>query len=185
MATKTFSKGLMASEDIKAYVRGALYQVSSTNAPIHDGAFVVLGDLAADTTYAQTGDVQYNVYTATAPTAVTDKVVVVDIADVTTGTIAGNDYKIGVKLYDLVAPAGKAVRVRRMAVGDTMWLSDGLFESTPTVGKYAELTANKTTLTPQASHTGGQFGVKILKATEMTTGQIANGTKYLVEVVEL
>lgn len=185
MATKTFSKGLMASEDIKSYVGGVIYQVSGADAPIHDGAFVVLGDHVADTTYATTGDVAYNLYKATAPAAVTDKVVVVDLANIQEGTIGGNDYKMGIKLYDLVAPAGRAARYRRMAVGDTMWLSDGLFESTPVVGEFAELTANKTTLTPQSTHTAGQFGVKVVVATEMTTGQVANGTKYLVEVVEL
>lgn len=185
MATKTFEKALMASEDVKAFVGSALYQASSNNAPIHDGAFVVLGDLAEDTTYQATGDVDYNVYLATAPTAVTDKVVVIDLANIQEGTIGGNDYKIGIKLYDLVCPAGKTARFRRMAVGDKMWLTDGLFASAPTIGKFAELTANNTILTPQTSHTPGQFAVKILAQTEMTTGQIANGIKYLVEVVEL
>ena len=185
MATKTFNKALMASEDVKAYVGSALYQVSSVNAAIHDGAFVVLGNLADDKTYTNSGDYAYNVYLATAPTAVTDKVVVLDYSGIQEGSIGGNDYKIGVQLYDLVCPAGRPCRFRRMVVGDKMWLSDGLFASTPTVGKFAELTANNTILTPQASHTAGRFGVKILAATEMTTGQIANGTKYLVEVVEL
>lgn len=185
MATKTFNKALMASEDVKAYVGSALYQVSAANAPIHNGAFVVLGELAPDTTYETSGDYAYNVYLATAPAAVTDKVVVIDLANTQEGTINGNDYKVGIQLYNLVCPAGKAARYRRMVVGDKMWLSDGLFASTPTVGKYAELTANDTILTPQASHTGGQFGVRILAQTEMTTGQIANGIKYLVEVVEL
>lgn len=185
MATKTFEKALMASEDIKVYVGSALYQVSNNNAPIHDGAFVVLGDLALDTTYQNSGDYTYNVYLATAPAAVTDKVVVLDYAGIQEGTIGGNDYKMGIKLYDLVCPAGRPCRFRRMVVGDKMWLSDGLFASTPTIGKFAELTAINTILTPQASHTSGQFGVKILAQTEMTTGQIANGIKYLVEVVEL
>ena len=185
MATKTFEKALMASEDVKAYVGSALYQVSNANAPIHDGAFVVLGELAPDTTYQNSGDVSYNVYLATAPTAATDKVVVIDLANIQEGTINGNDYKMGIQLYNLVCPAGRPARYRRMVVGDRMWLTDGLFASAPTVGKYAELTANNTILTPQASHTAGRFGVKILAKTEMTTGQIANGDKYLVEVVEL
>lgn len=185
MATKTFAKALMASEDIKAYVGSALYQANGANAPIHDGAFVVLGDLAPDTTYQATGDVDYNVYLATAPAAVTDKVVVLDYAGIQEGTIGGNDYKMGIQLYNLVCPAGKTCRFRRLAVGDKMWLSDGLFTAEPTIGEYAELTANNTILTPQASHTAGQFAVKILAQTEMTTGQIANGVKYLAEVVEL
>ena len=185
MATKTFAKALMAAEDVKAYVGSALYQVSGNNAKIHDGAFVVLGDLAEDTTYANSGDVQYNVYKATAPAAVTDKVVVLSYAGIQEGTIGGNDYKMGINLFDLECPAGRPCRFYRMQVGDRMWLSDGLFASAPTVGKFAELTANNTILTPQASHTADQFGVKILKEDEMTTGQIANGKKYLVEVVEL
>ena len=185
MATKTFAKALMASEDIKAYVGSALYQANGANAPIHDGAFVVLGDLAPDTTYQATGDVDYNVYLASAPTAATDKVVVIDLSNIQEGTIGGNDYKMGIQLYDLVCPAGKTCRFRRLAVGDKMWLTDGLFASTPTVGEFAELTANDTILTPAASKTGGQFAVKILAQTEMTTGQIANGIRYLAEVVEL
>ena len=185
MATKTFNKALMASEDVKAYVGSALFQDNGVDAPIHDGAFVVLGDLALDQTYQNAGDYAYNVYLAAAPEAVTDKVVVLDYAGIQEGTIGANDYKMGIQLYNLVCPAGRPCRFRRMVVGDKMWLSDGLFASVPTIGEYAELTADDTILTPQASHTAGQFGVKILAQTEMTTGQIANGIKYLVEVVEL
>ena len=185
MATKTFSKALMASEDIKAYVGSALFQVDGIDAPIHDGAFVKLGDLAEDTTYGVENDVRYNIYTCSAPEEVTDEVVVLDYAGIQEGTIGQNDYKIGIPLYNLVCPAGMPCRFRRMAVGDKMWLSDGLFEGTPVLKEFAELTAGKTTLTPQASHTEGQFGVKILAEAELTTGQIANGKRYLVEVVEL
>lgn len=185
MATKTFFKGLMASEDIRAFVGSALFQVDGVNAPIHDGAFVKLGDLAPDTTYGIEDDVAYNVYTCSAPEEVTDEVVVLDYAGIQEGTIGNNDYKIGIPLYDLVCPAGRPCRFRRMAVGDKFWLTDGLFESAPVLKEFAELTAGKTTLTPAASHTEGQFGVKILAEAEMTTGQIANGKRYLVEVVEL
>jgi len=185
MATKTFNKALMASEDVKAYVGSALYQVSGNNAAIHDGAFVVLGDLALDQTYQNAGDYAYNVYLAEKPAAVTDKVVVLDYAGIQEGSIGANDYKMGVQLYDLVCPAGRPCRFRRMVIGDKMWLSDGLFAAEPVINEFAELTANDTILTPQQSHNAGQFGVKILAKTEMTTGQIANGVKYLVEVVEL
>ena len=74
-------KGLMASEDVKMMNVSVDFQDGGVSASVKDGSFVVLGDKIADTTYSASGK-DYNVYKATAPTAVTDKVVVVDIAGV-------------------------------------------------------------------------------------------------------
>jgi hypothetical protein len=181
---KLFSKALMASEDIKSFVGSTLFQSAGANAPITNGAFVVLGNLASDATYSSTG-VDDNLYLSTAPAAATASVVVVDLASISEGTIDGNVYKMGNRLYDLTAPAGVPARFRRLMVGDKFWLADGNFGvGTPTVGQYGVLTAGAVTLTAQSSQ-GANFAVIIRDKKSLTTGQIANGSLYLCEVVAL
>ena len=180
-----FFAGKMLSQDADSQLAGALFQSSGNNAAVKNGSLVVLGALADDTTYADTGDFEYDVYKATAPAAVTDEVVIVDIAGVSGGEINGNYYKLGVKLYDLEAPAGEIVRVRRLHLHDKFWLGASNFESAPTVGQYAELKANSVKHDPKASKTGGQYAVKILKSQDLTTGMESNGLMYLCEVVDL
>ena len=75
---ETFSKALMASEDVKSYLGSTKFQASGAYAEIHDGALVVLGDLAVNDAYGATAK-DYNVYLSTAPTADTAKVVIVDL----------------------------------------------------------------------------------------------------------
>ena len=189
MATKVFSKGLMASEDIQSYVGSTKFTADDEYAAVMDGAFVVLGDLDLDGVYSATS-VDYNVYKSSAPAALTDKVVVVDIAGVSEGVIAGNTYKIGVKLTDLQAEPGFAVRFRRLAVGDKFWLGEGCFKTAPGENKFATLTANDVVLTPAAA-AGDGFAVAIKASKDLTTGQVVakNGESYeqlyLCEVVQL
>ena len=49
--TKVFSKALMMSEDVQSYVGSTKFYAADAPAEIHDGAFVVLGDLVDDGVY--------------------------------------------------------------------------------------------------------------------------------------
>lgn len=181
---KVFRAAEMMSEDVQSYVISCQYQVASADAPIEDGSFVKLGELKPDTTYAAAGDKDYNVYLASMPTAVTDKVVVIDYPGVSEGSIAGNSYRMGVKLFDLVAPAGRPVRARRLALGDRFWLGEDNFAAAVDANGYAILTPNDVRLTP-ASAAGDNFAVKIHLGKDFNYGQSAKGKLYLCEVVGL
>lgn len=188
MATNnaTFYKGKMASEDVGSYLGSTRYQESGTDAIITDGALVTLGNLAPNAPY-NIGDVDdavdYNVFLSAPPTAATDPVVIVDISNVSNGVIAGNNYKIGIKLVGLTVEAGYPVRYRVPVKGDLYWVSDGCFASTPTVGQFAIPTANGTKHTPAASNPeDGSYCVKILTKKGFTSGSSNIGTMYLCQV---
>lgn len=184
---KVFRAAEMMSEDVQSYVISCQYQENSKDAPIADGSFVKLGELKEDKTYVASGDKDYNVYLASAPTAVTDEVVVIDYPGVSEGAISGNSYRIGVKLFDLVAPAGRPVRARRLALHDRFWLGEGNFNGSVTVGNIAGLEANQTTLKDSDGKelTKGQLNVKIHLGKDFNYGQSASGKLYLCEVVGL
>lgn len=185
---KVFRAAEMMSEDVQSYVISCQYQEGSKDAPIADGSFVKLGELKPDETYIKGGsDKDYNVYLASAPSAVTDEVVVIDYPGVSEGTISGNSYRMGVKLFDLMAPAGRPVRARRLALHDRFWLGEGNFNGSVVVGNIAGLEANKTTLKDSASQeiTEGQLNVKIHLGKDFNYGQSASGKLYLCEVVGL
>ena len=175
-----FYAGKMLSQDADSQVTNAILESA-----VKDGSLVALGDLAADQTYAQSGDYEYDVYEAAAPAAVTDEVCILDYAGISGGDINDNYYKMGVKLFDLEIPAGEIVRARRLHLHDKYWVGASNFESTPTVGEYAELKAGSFKHDPKSSLTGGQFGVKILKEQDLTAGMESKGKMYLVEVVAL
>ena len=184
---KVFRAAEMLSEDVQSYVISCQYQADGADAPIEDGSFVKLGELKDDKTYVASGDKDYNVYLASQPTAVTDEVVVIDYPGVSEGTISGNSYRMGVKLFDLVAPAGRPVRARRLALHDRFWLGEGNFNGSVVVGNIAGLEANKTTLKDSGSQeiTEGQLNVKIHLGKDFNYGQSASGKLYLCEVVGL
>lgn len=181
---KVFRAAEMMSEDVQSYVISCQYQEESKDAPIADGSFVKLGELKEDKTYVAAGDKDYNVYLASKPTAETDKVVVIDYPGVSEGTISGNSYRIGVKLFDLVAPAGRPVRARRLALGDRFWLGEDNFTGAVGSNGFATLTANDVRLTP-AGAAGDNFAVKIHLGKDFNYGQSASGKLYLCEVVGL
>ncbi|WP_295003163.1 hypothetical protein [uncultured Streptococcus sp.] len=181
---KVFRAAEMMSEDVQSYVISCQYQENSKDAPIADGSFVKLGELKEDKTYVAAGDKDYNVYLASEPTAVTDKVVVIDYPGVSEGTISGNSYRMGVKLFDLVAPAGRPVRARRLALGDRFWLGEGNFTGAVGSNGFATLTANDVRLTP-AGAAGDNFAVKIHLGKDFNYGQSASGKLYLCEVIGL
>lgn len=194
MATKIFDVAEMVCEDVQAYVKSAKFCTGNDEAPVYaqcdDGAFVTLGKLCADSTYA--GMVDYNCKYAYAPTSdevALDDLWVVDIAEVGAGVIAGNTYRIGEKLVDLKVEAGYPVRVRKLKKGDIFWIGAGCFESTPTVEQFATLTANKVTLTPNASKQDSKVNFAIRASKPMTIGTTvaynvsAYEQEYLVEVL--
>lgn len=193
MATKIFEVAEMACEDVQAWVKtckfGTGTDAAFVPAVVDDGAFVVLGALADDTTYI--GKKDWNVKHAFAPATdalTADEVVVIDIDNVSNGVIAGNNYKIGNKLVDLKMDAGYPVRYRKLCKGDMFWLGAGCFETAPTVGKYANLTANKVTLTPADTATDDQLNLIIRDSKPMTIGtHVPYDTTYeqlyLVEVM--
>jgi len=172
--------GKMLSQDADSQVTNAKFE-----AAVKDGSLVVLGNLAADDTYAASGDYQYDVYQGAAPAAATDEVAIVDMADISGGNINDNYYRLGNKLFNLEAPAGRVVRVRRLHKHDKFWLGGSNFTSTPTVGQYAEAKASEYRHEPKAAATGGQYAIKILKEQDLTTGMQSNGKMYLCEVVDL
>lgn len=194
MATKIFDVAEMVCEDVQAYVKSAKFCTGTDAAPVYaqceDGAFVTLGDLCNDSTYDGLKD--YNCKHAFAPTDATltaDDIWVTDIAEVGSGVIAGNTYRIGNKLVDLKVEAGYPVRVRKIHKGDMFWLGAGCFETVPTVGKFANLTAGKVTLTAANAATDGQLNLAIRASKPMTIGSTvaydgsAYEQEYLVEVL--
>lgn len=193
MATKIFDVAEMVCEDVQAYVKSAKFCTGNDDAPVYaqcdDGAFVTLGKLCADSTYA--GMVDYNCKYAYAPTSdavALDDLWVVDIAEVGAGVIAGNTYRIGDKLVDLKVEAGYSSRVRKLKKGDMFWIGAGCFEATPTVDQFATLTENKVTLTPNASKQDSKVNFAIRASKPMTIGTTVPGAptyeqEYLVEVL--
>lgn len=194
MATKIFDVAEMVCEDVQAYVKSAKFCTGNDNAPVYaqceDGAFVTLGKLCADSTYD--GMVDYNCKYAYAPTtdeASLDDLWVTDIAEVGAGVIAGNTYRIGTKLVDLKVEAGHPVRVRKLKKGDMFWIGAGCFEAAPTVGKFANLTAGKVTLTAADNSAAGKVNFAIRASKPMTIGtsvaynQPNFEQEYLVEVL--
>ena len=181
---KVFRAAEMMSEDVQSYVISCQYQADGADAPIEDGSFVKLGELKDDKTYVASGDKDYNVYLASKPTELTDKVVVIDYPGVSEGSISGNSYRMGVKLFDLVAPAGRPVRARRLALHDRFWLGEGNFTGAVGSNGFATLTANDVRLTP-AGAAGDNFAVKIHLGKDFNYGQSASGKLYLCEVVGL
>lgn len=181
MAAKNlFFAGKMLSQDADSQVTNAVLESA-----VKDGALVVLGNLAADTTYRATGDVEYDVYEAAAPAAATDEVAIVDYAGISGGDINGNYYKMGVKLFGLEAPAGEIVRVRRLHLHDKFWLGEANFDGAVTVGEYAKAKASSMLHEPAASLPASGYAIKIQKEQDLTTGMKSEGKMYLCEVVQL
>ena len=178
---ETFYQGLMASESVQSYVGSLKFKKNGDYAEIHDGALVVLGDLADSISYDGVKD--DNVYVAEAPTATTDDVVIVDLAEVSQGVIAGNNYKLGIKLAGLRGLAGYPVRYRVPVKHDRFWISGDCFNGDPTVGQYAAPTANDTKFTPAAQKADNGLCIKILDSRDFTIGNAGYGTMYLCQVL--
>ena len=179
MAKHVFKEGKMASNVLDSYLANAV-----SSEAIYDGSLVVLGNLAADTTYDANGK-EYDTYEAAKASAATDEVVIVDYAGIQEGSIGGNVYKLGVKLYDLEIPAGEIYRVRRLALHDKFWLGEANFASEPVVGEYAKATAAAYTHTPANALPASGYAIKVLLKEDLTAGMASQGSIYLCEVVQL
>lgn len=191
---KVFDMGIMACEDVQAWVGTCKFGTGNDSsfepAEATDGAFVILGGLADDSVYA--GEKDWNTYHAYAPDATTygaEDIAIIDLAEVSGGVIGGNYYKLGVKTVDLTAEANLPIRYRKPKKGDKFWLGAGCFASTPVIGEYAGLTANDTILTPAAEAPADGFGVVIRASKPLTQGTLASYKDgayvqaYLVEVL--
>lgn len=185
MASKAnFQKSLMTSEfDGSKLTTGKFYDADDALAECLDGAFVTLGDLEDSEVYANLKDP--NVYKITAPAAATDKVAVVDYVGVPYGTIGGVTYREGTKLYGLTAPAGTKVRVRKLGVGDTFYLSTGNFTGAVGSNGFAVVTAGDVRLTPAAAAATDKTCIKIHYEQNVVEGMVNSDTQYFCEIINL
>ena len=178
---ETFYQGLMASESVQSYVGSLKFKANGDYAEIHDGALVVLGDLADSVSYDGTKD--DNVYEAEAPKAVTDEVVIVDLAEISQRVIAGNNYKMGIKLVGLRCMPGYAARYRHPMKNDRFWVSGDCFDKAPEVGKFAGVKANDTHFAALDVKAAEGFCVKVIDSRDFTVGNGAHGSMYLCRVL--
>lgn len=178
---KIFQKNLMASEDVQSFLGTGVFYNGDETAEIHDGAAVVVGDIEAHSVYANMKDV--NVRKITAPKAATDVVAIVDYVNRSEGDIMGNTYREGIQTAGLVAPAGKQVRYRILAKGDSFYLGTDNFAGAPEVGKYAIPTANDTVWTINDVATTEGVCLKIETTKPLTEGAVNTDTLYFCTVV--
>lgn len=160
----------MASEDVKSYLHTGVFYDNDVQAPVADGACVVVGDLEDHDTYKNMKDI--NARKITAPKAQTDKVSIVDYVGVPKANANGVVYYIGEKLAGLGAEAGEKVRVRDLKTIDEFWLSTGCFKGTPEVGKYAVPTAGDTLWTVVDAPVEGAVNLKIETTKNLITGMV-------------
>ena len=173
-----FKSGKMASNVLDSMLTNA-----KAEKVINDGDLVVLGDVVKDEIY---GNEEYDMYKADYPAApTTDEICIVDYAGISEGLISGNNYKLGVKLYDLAVPVGEPMRIRRLALHDKFWLGEDNFAAQPTVGKYAIATASSGKHTPADDATAEGYTVKIIAKQGFTAGMSADKEMYLCEVIKL
>ena len=180
---KLFQKVNMASEDVQSYVRSGKFMSEGNPAPVSDGACVVAGDLIDNDAY--TGIKDFNVRELTAPEAQTDRVVVVDYVGISKVDVQGVIYNVGDKTYGFDAPADTVVRYRILQVEDQFYLGADNFAAAPTVGQYAAPTAGATTWTAGATEVEGATNILIEDETDIITGMVNDGKKYLCRVVSV
>lgn len=172
----TMKSGKMASNVLDSMLANA-----KAVEAIKDGSLVKLGDLIEDDVY---GDADYDTYKAEKPAA-GEEVVIADYAGISEGAIAGNEYKLGVKLHDLMIPAGEIFRVRRFALHDKFWLGEDNFDKAPTVGKFATVEAGKYEHKVEDTDPATGYVVKVIAEKGMTVGMKAEGKLFLCEVIHL
>lgn len=184
MAKKYFWRYLMSSENVLTQlVSGRYYDENDALAEIHDGALVVIGDLEDHAIYSNIKDL--DTHKITMPKAVTDKVAIVDLVNVSEGKIQGELYREGIKTVGLTVSAGIPVRVRRLVEGDKFYLATGNFTSDVTVGEYAIPTADSTLWTPASELTANACGIKILMEQPLVEGAVNTDTKYFCMVEQV
>lgn len=181
MAKKIFWKNRMASEDVGSFLVSGRYYADNAPAEIHDGALVVIGELEPHAYY--TGVKDLNARKITAPAADTDVVAVVDIVNVSEGSIKGVTYREGVKTSDATQEAGYLVRTRILADYDSFTIGAGNIVGTPEEGKYLIPTANSTLFTVSNTEVAGKTNFYIETKNPLIEGVIDTDDKYLVTVL--
>lgn len=183
-----FFAGKMGSQQLDVLLANA-YIVDNEGEAIEapDGGLVELKGLHADDTYSANG-LQYDVYDAQKPGEEPEDLALIDYAGISEGEIAGNEYKIGIKLYNLNVPAGVITRVRRPMLHDKFWLGADNYDFEPAIGDLAGVKANdfkhaKIVLAEGKKPEG--YAIKVLIERELTAGTRSHGKMYLNEVVSL
>lgn len=178
---KQFSPYKMTSQyDGSKLVSGFFYD-GANQAPVADGAIVTVGDVVAHSVFANMND--FDNRKIALPTAITDKVAVVDYVGVAEGAIAGTLYREGIKTAGLTCPAGRPTRVRILEVGDTFFTASGNFDTAPSTGSYAIPTANSDVWTVVAEPVATSTCIKIEGSKPLTQGTVDADTLYFCTVV--
>lgn len=143
MATNThviFEKGIMASTQLDTHVKSVIAPADLDNGSIVEITGLVSGEA--------------DIYTCTAPSAVTtDDMYIVDGVK---RTLLNGSYSLDFiqDVREFYTPSGLSVRVRKLAVGDSCYLSGAGFATAPTVGQYAIPANGAYTLAPAADLSG-------------------------------
>ena len=146
-----FKKGLMMSENNDSYLR-----IGKAHADLDNGNVVALSGLVSG---------EDDLWTTAAVSDVTAEEVFIVDGDSSKILVDG---KWAIDLNDIrefYTPSGKRVRLRKLAHGDSCYVSAAAFASTPTVGQYAVPANAALTLAPAANLSGGTLvAFKVIKA---------------------
>lgn len=184
MAKKLFWKNYMASEDVGSkLVHGKFYNDNDEQAPIFDGALVVIGDLEDHAYYAGVKDL--NVRKIKFAEADTDEVAVIDLVERPHGDIMGVTYRQGIKTADMTEVAGIPVRVRIFDKFDSFNIGAGNINGEPVVGEYLIPEAGTGLWVPSATKVEGKTNVKVESQTALIEGVVDTDIKYLCTIVAL
>lgn len=179
-----FAKIQMASEDVKSYLHTGVFYAEDEPAQVYDGAVVVVGELLDHDVYAGMKDM--NKHKLTAPAATTDYVSVVDYVGVNKADVYGDGtvvYNIGEKILGVQPKVGENVRVRDLKPFDKFFIAVDNFTAEPTVGEYAQPTANDTRWTPVAAQTAGTTTVRVEYTKPLIAGMVNDGVLYACTVL--
>jgi hypothetical protein len=179
MSNYFFQKRIMASENVVAYERSVLYYVSATPTEITQGALLKLTDRA--TSVFGTSDL--TTYKAIKPAADTDPIYIADILETPYATLGSNNYRVGVELSNLRAPANTPIRVRKPKLDDVYIIGADNFASAPTVGEWAIPTAGSVLYTPSGSEITTKHCVLIEEVITVGFGVSTTISAYVVRVV--
>lgn len=196
MPTKFFQPVRMESQFVDSKLHGVIYQASSANAAVNDGALVVLGGFVNEPVYSSAftrangstlNVLDFNTRYATAPTAASgnENLCVIDLAEVPTATNGDLVYRIGVRTIGLTNAAGNVSRARKLVVDDVFKISEDNCSGALTVGQYAVPTANDTIFTASADGTEVTAGIyfQVINKETISQGVTGNVTAYTLLVL--
>jgi len=183
---KYFQVVNMEAKYNQAMRRTGLYQEIGVNTAVAAGAFVVPTGLADNTVYGS-GIKDINKMTVEAPvTAATAKgVYVTDIVKVSSGSISGNEYRIGAKTIGLIAAPGEPCAINKIELYDEFQIGADNFNAPVGLNTYATLTDGSVDLTPAVGIPATGLTLQIMQELKITEGTDATTTAYLCMVVQL